>query len=185
MRLIKPETNEYPAYPVGEDIDGYSVVVESQPEFDPETQFAIELMPEFIDGEWRQRWEISALDPVNAEEALSSARTAKLSEILSKSDYAQLELYSNYSAGEKLSWSRQEEEARELLADENAAAPLLRVISSVRGMDLTELRDKVLANAQAYAQSSGSIIGQQQRFEDMVKAATTAAEVNDITVSYT
>lgn len=116
--------------------------------------------------------------------SLADAKAAKSTEILTGSDAAMNAITSTYSANEKLSWPKQEAEAKALLADPNAPAPLLRGIADTRGIALTVLRDNVLANVEASEALTALILGTQQKYEDMVKAATTVEEVQAIEVKY-
>ena len=115
---------------------------------------------------------------------LADAKATKSTEILTGSDAAMNLITSSYSENEKLSWPKQEAEAKALLADPNAPAPLLRGIADTRGIALTTLRDKVLANVEASEALTALILGTQQRYEDAVKAATTVEEVQAIEVKY-
>jgi hypothetical protein len=89
-----------------------------------------------------------------------------------------------YSASEKASWSRQEAEARALSTDENAPAPLLRTMATVRGITVGELAGKVLTQAAQWEAFAGYILGQQQAFEDALNACGTVEEINAVTVTY-
>lgn len=116
--------------------------------------------------------------------SLTDAKAAKLTEILTGSDAAMNAITSTYSENEKFSWPKQEAEAKALLADPSAPAPLLRGIADTRGIALTVLRDKVLANVEASEALTALILGTQQRYEDAVKAATTVEDVQAIEVKY-
>lgn len=118
------------------------------------------------------------------EPTLADAKAAKSAEILTGSDAAMDAITSTYSENEKLSWPKQEAEAKALLADPNAPAPLLRGIADTRGIALTVLRDNVLANVEASEALTALILGTQQKYEDAVKAATTVEEVQAIEVKY-
>lgn len=112
------------------------------------------------------------------------ASKLKLVEILTKSDATMEFITSKYSRNEKLSWPKQEKEALELQTDPNAPAPFLRGLATARGIDLTVLRDKVLANVSLSEQVTSYILGQQQAYEDRLRAATTSEEVVAIVVEY-
>lgn len=129
-------------------------------------------------------WVVLPERPPVHEPTLADAKDAKLREVLTGSDAAMNLITSTYSENEKLSWPKQEAEAKALLADPDAPAPLLRGIADTRGIALTVLRDKVLANVEASEALTALILGTQQRYEDMVKAATTVEEVQDIEVKY-
>jgi hypothetical protein len=135
----------------------------------------------------RQYWTDNGTDIVVDDEyakLLAQAKAAKLSEILSGADVALNAVASAYSEYEKLSWPKQEAEAQALALDPDAPAPLLRMISIVRGIPLAELSSKVLANVAASEQATGYVLGLQQGYEDAVKAATTVEAVQAIVVTY-
>ncbi|GFM37721.1 hypothetical protein [Desulfovibrio psychrotolerans] len=102
---------------------------------------------------------------------VDAARSAKRREIVSRADAFMATLTANYSEHEKLSWSKQEAEARALSVDPDAAAPLLTGIAATRGIGLLDLRDRVLANVATYEAVSAAVLGQQQRYEDQLAAA--------------
>jgi len=137
-------------------------------------------------------WKLSEAKPT--QEQLNAACQAialkikineKREEILKKSDDTLAVVVSNYSENEKLSWAKQEKEALELLVDPNAPARLLRRIATDRGISLVDLRDKVLNNVAQSEVITGSVFGQQQAFEDLLKLAQTIEDVEGIVVSYT
>lgn len=160
----------------------------------------------FLDGAWAQvpdfrgqvrftagglEVQIVDLGPLPAElleasplPTLAEAKAAKLAQIVAGADAALNAVAADYSQGEKLSWPKQEAEAKALLANAEAPAPLLRGIAARRGIVLTTLRDEVLANVAQYEQVTGYVLGSQQRMSDLVNAATTLEEVDAIVVSY-
>lgn len=111
---------------------------------------------------------------------LVKLKEEKLSQILAASDAAMAALSSRFSYHEKLSWPKQEQEAKALQLDLAAPAPLLRVMASSRGITLEALQAKVLAKVQAFEAAAALILGTQQRYEDEVAAATTTDDVYQI-----
>lgn len=101
---------------------------------------------------------------------LEAVKAAKLAEVWGGSDAILQTLRSRYSKPEQESWPKQEADAKALLADPDAPAVTLRGIATRAGRDLTELRDKVLANVLASEVAYGEIIGQQQAFERQLAA---------------
>lgn len=71
---------------------------------------------------------------------------------------------------------------RAYAADATASTPLLSALAQARGIPLSELVERVLAKADAFAVASGSIIGQRQALEDRLDACTTLEEVQGITL---
>ena len=114
------------------------------------------------------------------DEALAHVKKEQISQVLAASDAAMAALSSRYSEHEKLSWPKQEQEAKALQTDPEDPAPLLRGIAVTRGITLEELRGRVLASVGAYEIATAIILGTQQRYEDEIAAATTVEEVQRV-----
>ena len=91
-------------------------------------------------------------------------------------------LTGTYPDREIRTFDKQESEARAYAADATASTPLLSALAQARGIPLSELVERVLAKADAFAVASGSIIGQRQKLEDRLDACTTLEEVQGITL---
>ena len=103
---------------------------------------------------------------------LAKWKAIKMDEVIDKANTI-IAIYTyDYSEPEKLSWPKQEAEATQLVADIDAPAPLLRSLSSTRGVSLIELRDKILNNVDEYTFLSGIIIGTQQLYLDLIEGCT-------------
>ncbi|QOD81901.1 hypothetical protein [Chromobacterium haemolyticum] len=109
-------------------------------------------------------------DPSLQAKHLAERFAAKLAEINAAVGRALGELSASYPAGEVSSWSQQTAEADALVANPAAPAPLLTAIATARGLSVTDLAGRVRAKRDAYAQSSGQIIGQRQALEDALGA---------------
>lgn len=114
---------------------------------------------------------------------LDDLRAAKLSEINAAADRAIGTLTATYPDREISTFDKQESEARAYAADATASTPLLSALAEARGIPLSDLVERVLAKADAFAVASGSIIGQRQALEDRLDACTTREEVQGITVN--
>ena len=79
-------------------------------------------------------------------------------------------LTNTYPSGEVSTFDKQETEARAYLADNAAATPLLDALAFGRGIDKTELIDRVIAKADVFSAASGAIIGKRQKLEDELNA---------------
>ena len=75
------------------------------------------------------------------------------------------------------SFYRQEKEALAWKADNNAEAPMLKQVASVRGVPFDVLVEKVIEKASQFAVAIGVIIGQRQAFEDRLLATKTLEEL--------
>ncbi|QHD49153.1 hypothetical protein [Vreelandella aquamarina] len=70
-----------------------------------------------------------------------------------------------YPDYEQLSWERQEREALE------GGGPLIESIANARGLELSELIDRILEKSNLYQQAAGNVIGKRQALEDRIAAA--------------
>lgn len=82
-------------------------------------------------------------------------------------------------------FDKQESEARDWTADKHGFHAASFRAGQARGIPLSDLVGRVLAKADAFAVTSGSIIGQRQALEDRLDACTTLEEVGASTVSIT
>jgi len=82
-------------------------------------------------------------------------------------------------------WTKQEYEARNWLANKALATPMIDAMATMRGMDREVLLEKVIAKADAFSAYIGAITGLRQRYEDQILAATTVEELARITLDYT
>ena len=115
--------------------------------------------------------------------SLEEAKAAKLSEINSACDAAIEEKGKEYPVSERLSFDLQLYEATQYKADNTTETHILSVLAEKRGIELTDLVDRVLAKADEVRAYSASAIGQRQALKDQVDAATTIEEVNAIEVN--
>jgi len=115
---------------------------------------------------------------------LEEARGAKLAEINAKCEAALEALTPTYPERELLTFDKQETEARAWKADNSAPTPMLAALAAGRGMELSELVNRVIAKADAFSLASGHLIGQRQRLEDALDACETVEAALAIEVSY-
>lgn len=80
--------------------------------------------------------------------------------------YKSKELVAEYSDGEIRSWDQQRAEATAYTADNTASTPLLSAIATARGITVSQLATKVLANAEAYESAYGTLLGKYQKNKD-------------------
>lgn len=115
---------------------------------------------------------------------LDEARKVRLKEINEACDAALNALTASYPEIERLTFDKQEAEARALLANPESPAPLLAPIASARGVDVVGLAMKVVAKADAFAATCGRVVGQRQKFEDQIMAAGTLEAVAAVAAEY-
>lgn len=118
------------------------------------------------------------------EESLEEAKARKLREIKAAVDTALLPLSQEYPYKEQFSFQRQELEARALVEDPSAPAPLLTAIATARVIGTTELALKVIAKADATTAVTGTVIGEAQKDKDRLEAAQSVEDVNAIVPAY-
>lgn len=118
------------------------------------------------------------------EKPFSQLKIEKLNEINAAYQQAITALTPTYPDDERLTFDKQEAEARAWLADNSASTPFVDALSAGRQMDKAELVSRIIAKADAFALASGSLTGQRQRYEDLLDAAETAEDVAAIIPEY-
>ncbi len=121
---------------------------------------------------------------------LASVKAAKIAEITAGCDATLSPLAAEYGVMERATWDQQSTEAKSLVADANADAPLVRAMATARGIDAVELAGRILGHEARWKAISGAVIGQRQALWDRVDAITddtpdAVAAVQDIAVTYT
>lgn len=129
------------------------------------------------------------IDEIEAEKEaeanlLPNVKARKLDEIKAAADATLAPLSAAYPYNEVLFFADQEKEARALVEDTSASAPLLTAIAAGRGIGTTELALKVIAKADATRDAVGKVIGESQKDKDRLAAAQTAEEVAAIVPDY-
>lgn len=157
-----------------------------QPEFDSWTQAISEGDPEQRNGKWYQTWALTPVThtPEEEVERLKSLKARKLTEINGSYQQAIATLTPTYPDDERLTFDKQEAEARAWLTDNTAPTPFVDALAAGRQMDKAELVSRIIAKADAFALASGSLTGQRQRYEDMLDVAETADAVAAIVPQY-
>ena len=115
---------------------------------------------------------------------LPELKATKLNEINALYQQAIATLTPTYPDDERLTFDKQEQEARAWLADNSTPTPFVDALSAGRQMDKAELVSRIIAKADAFAVASGSLTGQRQRYEDMLDVAETADAVASIVPQY-
>ena len=115
---------------------------------------------------------------------LDSVKAVKLAEINRAYESTLAALTPTYPNSERLTFNKQEEEARAWDKDNTAPTPLLDALAAGRQMDKAELVRRVLVKADAFTVASGLLTGQRQRMEDALEAAASVEEAQAIPVAY-
>lgn len=118
------------------------------------------------------------------EPELPELKATKLNEINALYQQAIATLTPTYPDDERLTFDKQEQEARAWLADNSTPTPFIDALAAGRQMDKVELVGRIIAKADAFATASGLLTGQRQRYEDMLDVAETADAVAAIVPEY-
>lgn len=107
---------------------------------------------------------------------------AKRHEIWGAGDAILATVKANFTEAEIESWSKQEEGAKDIQAGntETEAALFVTAIATQRGIETATLVTKILHNVATYGALSSTVIGEQQRLDDLIKAATTQEDLDAI-----
>lgn len=132
----------------------------------------------------QEEWDAAHPAPEPEPEPLESIKSRKLAEINDAYQQAIATLTPTYPDDERLTFDKQEQEARAWLADSSTPTPFVDALAAGRQMDKAELVSRIIAKADAFALASGSLTGQRQRYEDMLDVAETADAVADIVPQY-
>lgn len=143
-----------------------------------------DLPPDFIPWQWTWDGEKPVIKPEYRDEWLGGIKSRKLAEINDAYQQAIATLTPTYPDDERLTFDKQEAEARAWLADNSTPTPFVDALAAGRQMDKAELVSRIIAKADAFALASGSLTGQRQRYEDMLDVAETADAVAAIVPQY-
>ena len=142
------------------------------------------LPPDFRPWQWTWDGEKPVIKPECFEEWIGGIKARKLAEVNAAYTAAIAALTPTYPDDERFTFDKQEAEARAWLADNSAPTPFVDALAAGRHMDKAELVARIIAKADAFALASGSLTGQRQRYEDMLDAASTLADVAAIVPVY-
>lgn len=78
-------------------------------------------------------------------------------------------LTSSIPSSEIATWIKQESEAKAWLIDNNVSTPLIDAICTSRGVEKAYLVDKIILKADAYAVAIGTLTGERQKQEKLIK----------------
>ena len=142
------------------------------------------LPPNFVPWQWTWDGEQLVIKPEFYEAWIGGIKSRKLADINTAYQQAIATLTPTYPDDERLTFDKQEAEARAWLADDSVPTPFVDALAAGRQMDKAELVNRIIAKADAFAVASGSLTGQRQRFEDLLDVAETAEAVAAIVPEY-
>lgn len=123
-------------------------------------------------------WELMDTPEMKFERAVA----AKRAEIWGAGDAILASVKANFTEAEIESWSKQEQGAKDLIAGstDTEAALFVTAIATQRGIEPLTLAEKIMGNVESYGALSSTVIGEQQRLDDLIKAATTQSDLDAI-----
>ena len=128
--------------------------------------------------------EKEALEILKNKQSIDELKELKLNEIETSFKNAMSNLDKTPDE-ERLTFERQEREAREFLASlDESKAPFLKALALSREVPLNDLAQKVLLKADKYAEISATLIGKRQKALDEIKKATTKTALGKIKVDF-
>jgi hypothetical protein len=126
----------------------------------------------------------TSLPAAIAAQELAQDKTAKNNEIMAAADAIKAQMLANFSDLEQSSFPYQLADAVAWTADNTKPTPWLTAMAAARGTAVAILAPKVIANNTAWTATAAKIIGQQQKYQDALTAATTVDQVNAINPIY-
>lgn len=109
--------------------------------------------------------------------SVEQAQALKKAEISAHATALRNRVIAGYSAGELASWSLKLGEARAFDASSSAATPILSVESSMRGVSLENLVQRVLQNGTLFSMAEAAIAGCEGFHRDALDRCATFEEV--------
>lgn len=110
------------------------------------------------------------------------AVAAKRAEIWGAGDVILAQVKTNFTGAEIEAWPKQEQGAKDIQAGntDTDSAKFVERMASQRGMETETLVTKIMGHVETYAALSATVIGEQQRLDDLIKAAETQADLDAI-----
>ena len=121
----------------------------------------------YTDGKIQIRPEIKIQDNINTYNNLVLEKKTK---VLNEFKEKLSNLLIKYDRLEIDSWDQQKIEAENYISDNTFPTPLLTEIANNRGIELSVLVDKVIANVNEYQKSYGEALGLKQKAFDEIQA---------------
>lgn len=115
---------------------------------------------------------------------LSQLKEAKLREINASSQEVASGLTAGYPEFERATWPDQQAEVLAWEKDPDAATPSIDQLALYRGIDRIDYLQKTLVKVSTFKTVGLYLAGTRQRYEDQVKAAKSAADLDAIKVDF-
>jgi hypothetical protein len=124
--------------------------------------------------------EAEALAIANPPPSLDERRAAKRRRIDAAYAESMSSILDAYPEAERLTWDKQEDEARAWIADDTTATPYLDGLAAARGIALAEVAARVIEKSDAFMAASSAATGKRQRLIEAIEAAPDAATLEEI-----
>lgn len=111
---------------------------------------------------------------------LTALAARKLAEVNTAATTVANTLTAGYPEFEKLTWADQKREALAWVADNTVATPYLDTLAAFRGISRQEYIEKTVSKVQLFQIASAKLVGQRQYYEDQIKIALAAGNVDAI-----
>lgn len=138
-------------------------------------------LAQWQDSEWQYIAISSPSGEITPEEPLSleQQKSNLMYQLMTKTDQLKAQILAGYSQAEIDSFYRQEREAREWQANNQAPTPMLSQIAESRPEipSLAVLVEKVIEKADAFSAMMGAIIGKKQAIETQIELAKSSEEL--------
>ena len=90
--------------------------------------------------------------------------------------------FNQFSNVERNTWNSQLAEAQAYLKDHSVETPMLQIISTLRGLTLDEMVNKVIKKSNEYQTMVANLIAEKQILESKIQAANTNEELNNLLI---
>lgn len=104
-------------------------------------------------------------------------KSAKFTEIDADFESAVSALTAGWPQHEIQTWSKQEAEARALAVNPSAPTPMLSTIAATRGLNVSELAQRVIRDADAFTNASAYYVGLRHKARQRVQALPDSGQI--------
>lgn len=123
---------------------------------------------------------VQFINPDATGDDLQDSKKAKLLQVKTQFTGYISAFTQGYTLEEMLTWTKQEEEAIDYTADNQAPAKLIRKLSQSRNVAMNELSVRIRKKSASYKYGSGVLIGERQRCEDIIDAAVSVEDLDAV-----
>lgn len=116
---------------------------------------------------------------------ITELRAKKIDEVKEKAQDLMEQIIAEFPGNERETFYRQDMEAKQWLANNNAEVPFIRGLAAARGISIEEMVAKITRNTAFWEAASASVCGQRQRIVDQLEAASKYSELMAIDCSIT